>query len=187
MVVIGVTSMFEGLTAEVVIVGAIVALFWTVISTVVVWKWIVPHFFGPYVKSTIVEMLARPDPETKRAIATLSKEILFCPIETGKKLKDEEGNESLEVMPLYRYMAREFSNFMLMKFKGMRGGSTTQAGADLVESDPALMALVQGGLGPRKGQTTVEWLLERAAPQITDMVMAKLKKGGGDIGGGGQW
>jgi len=175
--------MFEGLTIETAIMLVVLWLSTTVIS----WLYIIPYFFRKYVKSTIVEMLSAPDPVTKNAIAALSKEILFCPIETGKKLKDEEGNETMEVMPLYRYMAREFSNFMVMKFKGMRGGTVTQAGADLVESDPALMALVQGGLGPRKGQTTVEWLLERAAPQITDMVMAKLKKGGGDIGSGGQW
>jgi hypothetical protein len=187
MVVIGVMSMFEGLSVEVIAIGALVALFWTVITTIVVWKYIVPHFFGKYVKQTIVEMLSDPDPATKQAIAALAREILFCPIESGKKLKDEDGKEYPEIMPLYRYMAREFSGFMIMKLKGMRGGATTQAGADLVESDPALMALVQGGFGPRKGQTTVEWMLERAAPQLTDMVMERLKKKGGDGGNVGQW
>lgn len=167
--------MFEGLTPEVIIVGAIVALFWTVVSTIVIWKFIVPYFFGRYVKETIVGMLTDPDPATRKAIGALLMEILSVPIKTGRKIKDEDGKDQEEVVTFMTYAGRELGHFLIMKLKGMRGGMTTQAGAKLEEAmgaDNSLASLI--GAGPRKGQSTQEYLLEQLMNRLMPMIEQKI-------------
>lgn len=162
--------MFEGLDLT----TAIFLIVLWLLSTVVSWMFIIPYFFKRYVKNTIVEMLSSPDEVTKQAIAALSIQILFSPIKTGKKVKDEDGKEHDEVLPLYRFMGRELSNYFMMKLKGMRGGTINQAGADLVEADPTLSALVSGGFGPRKGQTSMEWVMEQAMMRLMPVIEKKM-------------
>ena len=169
-----------GLTLEQIATLAVVTLLWMVVSTYLIWRFIVPHFFGPYVRQTITEMLSEPDEETQKAIQSLVGMILSTPINTGRKIKDEDGKEHPEIVPLTTYLGREMSHYMMMKIKGMRGGLSTQAGAALesmAANDPNIASLLGVG-GPRKGQSTQEYLMEqlvmRLMPEIEKRVAKKL-------------
>jgi hypothetical protein len=167
---------FEGVTPESIAVLAVVALFWTLITTVVVWKWVIPLFFGPYVRQTITDMLSEPDEDTKKAIASLVTMIFATNIKTGRRVTDEDGKEGDEVQPLLKFLGREMTNMLLAKLKQSRGGMVASVGSKLegaLEGDPSLASLM-GPLGPRKGQTTYEFLLEQAAARIMPMVDKKI-------------
>lgn len=172
--------MLEGLSIE----TAMFLLILWLASTVVAWVFIIPYFFRRYVKQTIVRMLADQDDETRGAIAALAAALLpvllNCRLKTGKTLKDEDGKEYDEEVTLFTFAGRELSRHLLMKMKAARGGMTTQAGAKLeeaLEADPSLASLV-GGFGPRKGQTTQEYLMEqlmsRLMPSIEKKITEKL-------------
>lgn len=172
--------MFEGVTPESTAVLAVVALFWTLITTIVVWKWVIPLFFGPYVRQTITDMLSEPDAETREAISSLVTMIFQTNVKTGRRVTDEDGKEGDEVLPLLKYLGREMTNMLLAKLKQSRGGMLSSVGSKLegaLEGDPSFASLM-GPIGPRKGQTTAEYLFEqmiqRLAPVIDKKITEKL-------------
>jgi hypothetical protein len=158
-------GLLDGVTIESVAMLAAVMLVWTVISTYIIWRWIVPHFFGPYVHATIVNMLAHPTKDTQHAVNGLVSMIFQVKVKTGKSLKDEDGAETDEEIPLMTYFGRYLSDFMLMKLKAAKGGAMANA-REGIKSELGDGSDLLGVLGPRRGQSSVQWVIEQAAPQI---------------------
>jgi len=176
-----------------------VAVVWAVLSTVIVWKWVVPYFFGAYVKKTIIGMLDEPDDEVKGALSSIlviSLDWMHSqPIKTGNKVKVASDKLDAEDHPIYieqdevltpiDLIAREIGNYAIMKMKGQAGGVKTQLNRVLQEglagegglplSPTALKALSKGQFGPA--------LTEALLPEL----MKRLNKGKGDNNMGGGW
>jgi hypothetical protein len=97
---------------------------------------------------------------------------IVTPIETGKTLTDDDGKEMKETLPLFKYVGRELSNALLYKLKAARGGSMSAAGKDAMDGldGPSLL----GSLGPRKNQTSMEWIMEQAAPRLMPIIEKKV-------------
>jgi len=161
--------MLEGLDVETIILLAVAWLGGALVSTVIVWKWIVPHFFGPYVRGTIIEMLSEPDAETQNAVNGLVGMLFACKIKTGKRIADEEGKEYDEELPLWKFIGRELSNSMLYKLKASRGGAKAAAGEALTDELGPML-----GLGPRKGQSTFDYAVEQLIPRAMPMLEKKM-------------
>jgi len=176
-----------------------VAVVWAVLSTVIVWKWVVPYFFGAYVKKTIIQMLDEPDDDVKGALSSMLVIALDWmhsqPIKTGNKVKVASDKLDAEDHPIYieqdevltpiDLIAREIGNYAIMKMKGQAGGVKTQLNRVLQEglagegglplSPTALKALSKGQFGPA--------LTEALLPEL----MKRLNKGKGDNNTGGGW
>jgi len=146
---------------------------------------LVAYISGKQSKKAIINALKDPDEDVKQAMAALVvvmlPALLNAKLRTGKTLKDDDGNDYEEEVTLFTFAGRELSRHLLLKLKAARGGATAQAGAKLeeaMESDPSLASLVGGFTGPRKGQTTQEFLFEqlmtRLMPQIEKKVAEKL-------------
>jgi hypothetical protein len=143
---------------------------------------LVAYFAGKRSKKALVDWLMSGDQEQAEAVAKIIGLAIVTPIRTGKKVKDEENKEYDELLPLFKYLGRELSNSLLWKLKAARGGTMAQTGKDAMEQfdGPSLLA----SMGPRKGQTSAEWILEQFAPRIMPIVEKKVQeileaKGGG--------
>jgi len=121
-----------------------------------------------------IARLKDPDPEMEAAINALVGGIfnekmmvmawnwfLTAQIPTGKTEQDDTGMEKPIMTTPYQSLIEATSRAILLKFKSMRGGLATQGNAalaaELGEAAPFLASL-----GPRKGQSTAEWVLEQA-------------------------
>jgi hypothetical protein len=133
---------------------------------------LVAYFAGRRSKKALVDWLMSGDEEQQRAVAAIIGLAIVTPIKTGKKVADEDGKEHDEVIPLFKYMGRELSNALLYKLKAARGGSLSAAGKDAMDElgGPSLL----GSLGPRKGQTSMEWIMEQAAPRLMPIIEKKV-------------
>jgi len=175
----------EGLGVVDVLIMLLVAVVWAVLSTVIVWKWVVPYFFGQYVKKTIIQMLDEPDADVKGALSSIlmiGLEWMHSqPIKTGNKVKvasdklDAEDHpimiEQDEVLTPMDLIAREVGNYAIMKMKGQAGGVKTQLNRVLQEglqgegalplSPAALKALSKGQLGPALTEALLPELMKR--------------------------
>jgi len=175
----------DGVGAVDVLVMLLVAVVWAVLSTVIVWKWVVPYFFGQYVKKTIIQMLNEPDDDVKGALSSIlmiGLEWMHSqPIKTGNKVKvasdklDAEDHpimiEQDEVLTPMDLIAREVGNYAIMKIKGQAGGVKTQLNRVLQEglqgegalplSPAALKALSKGQLGPALTEALLPELMKR--------------------------
>ena len=134
---------------------------------------------GKQSKKAIMRALEDPDDEVKQALANMIScsipLVLNAQIPTGKKVADEDGKEHDETVDLLTFAGRVVANQLLYKIKASRGGLKAQAGMDLAEGaglDPSLLGLV----GPRKGQSTVDWALEQAIPRAMPMLEKKLEE-----------
>ena len=145
---------------------------------------LVAYFAGKRSKKALVDWLMSGDEEQQRAVAALIGLAIVTPIKTGKKIPgpDEDGKQVDEILPLFKFIGRELSNSLLWKLKAARGGTMKHAGHDAMEGldGPSLLA----SMGPRKGQTSAEWILEQFAPRIMPIVEKKVQeileaKGGG--------
>ena len=144
---------------------------------------LVAYFAGKRSKRALVDWLMSGDQEQAEAVAKIIGLAIVTPIQTGKKVKDEDGKEHDELLPLFKYIGRELSNSLLWKLKAARGGTIAGAGKDAMEQlevGPTLFA----SLGPRKGQTSMEWIMEQAAPRLMPIIEKKVQeileaKGGG--------
>jgi len=189
-----------GLGVVDVLIMLLVAVVWAVLSTVIVWKWVVPYFFGEYVKRTIITMLKEPDDDVKGALGQIFMIALSWagsqPIKTGEKVKVASDKLDAEDHPIYieqdevltpiDLLARTIGNYAIMKMKGQAGGVKTQLNRVLQEglqgegalplSPAALKALSKGQLGPA--------LTEALLPEL----MKRLSSVKGDKGtGGSSW
>lgn len=143
--------------------------------------WVFAKFAGKRSKEALVDFV-NDDPEAQKMIAKIVAYSIITPVRTGKKVTDEDGKEHDEEIPLFKWVGRELSNALLYKLKAARGGSLSAAGKDAMDDmgGPSLL----GSLGPRKGQTSMEWIMEQAAPRFMPMIEKKVaelldKKAGG--------
>jgi hypothetical protein len=138
---------------------------------------LVAYFSGKQSKKAIMGALEDPDDEVKQALANLVAEtiplVLGAQIPTGKMKADEDGKEHPETVDLITYAGRIIGNQILYKVKASRGGQIAQAGMDMT-SEGGLDTSLLGTLGPRKGQSTVEWAMEQAVPRMMPMLEKKL-------------
>jgi len=117
-----------------------------------------------------IARLTDPDDEMGAAIDALISRIfdeelmtlawnwfLTAQIPTGKEEEGEDGQKHPIMTTPCQSIIDAISRAILLKVKSMRGGLTTQGSAELLEEAPLL-----GALGPRKGQSTAEWVVEQA-------------------------
>jgi hypothetical protein len=133
--------------------------------------YIFARFAGKRSKEALVDFVEN-DPEAQHMIAKIVAMAIITPVETGKMVEDEDGKEHKETLPLFKYVGRELSNALLYKLKAARGGSMSAAGKDAMDGldGPSLL----GSLGPRKGQTSMEWIMEQAAPRLMPIIEKKV-------------
>jgi hypothetical protein len=157
------------------------------IGSLLMWVLIGRKIITKYGADAWIARLKDPDDDMKLAIDALVGNIfnekvmvqawnwfLTAPISTGKTAVDEAGVETPITTTPYQSLIDATSRAILLKFKSMRGGLTTQGNAELAEGAPFLAGLA----GPRKGQSTAEWVLEQAlmkALQPGGMIEQKLK------------
>lgn len=119
------------------------------------------------VGNVIRRILTEPTPDEVKAMegmATIAWNwFLTAQIPTGKEETLEDGTTRPITTTPYRSLIDATTQAIFLKFKAMRGGLTTQGNAQLAESlgdgaAPFLASLA----GPRKGQSTAEWVIEQA-------------------------
>ena len=130
--------MFEFITSMELVDLLVIGVFWLLsllVGTVIVWKYVVPLFLP----DIIVNMLLDPKPRTILAIQKLGILILTTNILTGKKIKNDNGKEIDEELPLLNYAGREIVGTILHKMHSAKGGAKNQINAQLEQ------AIAQGG------------------------------------------
>ena len=142
------------------------------IGSLLLWVLIGRRIITKYGADAWIARLSEPDEAMEKAIDSLVDRIfnekmmiaawnwfLTAPIPTGKSETGEDGIEKPITTTPYQSLIDATSRAILLKFKSMRGGLTTQGNAAL-EGDVA--PLLAGLAGPRKGQSTAEWVIEQA-------------------------
>jgi len=146
------------------------------IGSLLMWVLIGRKIITKYGADAWIARLKDPDDDMKLAIDALVGNIfnekvmvqawnwfLTAPIPTGKVEVDEAGVEKPITTTPYQSLIDATSRAILLKFKSMRGGLTTQGNAQLADSLGAEGAPFLASLaGPRKGQSTAEWVIEQA-------------------------
>ena len=146
------------------------------LGSLLLWVLVGRKIITKYGADAWIARLKQPDDDMKAAIDSLVSGIfiekmmvmawnwfLTAEIPTGKTAEDENGIQKPITTTPYQSLIDATSRAILLKFKSMRGGLTTQGNAQLAESlgdgaAPFLASLA----GPRKGQSTDEWVLEQA-------------------------
>jgi hypothetical protein len=123
-------------------------------------------------KKALTDWLCSGDPEMQAAVATIISTAIVTNVKTGKIIKDEDGKEQEELLPLFKYIGRELSNSLIYKLKAARGGSVSAAGKGAIEDlgSPDLLS----SFGPRKGQKQMDWIIEQAAPRLMPIIEKKI-------------
>jgi hypothetical protein len=150
---------------------------WTVLLVVIngiVDCTLVAWLAGRRSKRALQNWLMSGDEEMQEMVAKIIGLAIITPVKTGKKIADEDGKEQFEELPLFKYVGRELSNALLYKLKAARGGSLSAAGKDAMDQLDAPSLL--GSLGPRKGQTSMEWIMEQAAPRLMPIIEKKVQE-----------
>lgn len=126
------------------------------VSTVLMWTLVIPRFL----RNIILDMISTPSPKTIAAVQSLAVMIISTMVDTGKKIKDDDGREIEEKVPLLVYAGREIWNAINHKMNAAKGGARTQAqaimeqavaqsGGDVRSMLPiALNAAARGDYGP---------------------------------------
>jgi len=137
----------------------LIAVLWVLsilVSTVLMWTLVIPRFL----RNIILDMISTPSPKTIAAVQSLAVMIISTLVDTGKKIKDEDGREINEKVPLLVYAGREIWAAINHKMNAAKGGSHTQAqammeqamaqsGGDVRAMIPiALTAAARGDYGP---------------------------------------
>ena len=146
------------------------------LGSLLLWVLVGRKIITKYGADAWISRLKQPDEDMKAAIDSLVSGIfnekmmvmawnwfLTAEIPTGKTAEDENGIEHPITTTPYQSLIDATSRAIILKFKSRRGGLTTQGNAQLVEqlgdgAAPFLASLA----GPRKGQTTAEWVIEQA-------------------------
>jgi len=122
-------------------------------------------------KKALQEWLMSGDEEMQAMVSKIIALALVTPIRTGKKVADDDGKESFEELPLFKFVGRELSQSLLYRLKASRGGTKTAAGEAIMdELGPGLLGLG----GPRKGQSTFDYALEQMIPRAMPTIEKKL-------------
>lgn len=113
----------------------------------------------------VTNALRNPDEDTKQAIGTLLKMMLAVPIETGRRIKDDDGKEIDEKKPFLLVAGRELIRQFFLQYNAKIGGEISGVGATL-EAEPELKQAMKGrtfGIPKKdKDETTLEWALRVA-------------------------
>jgi hypothetical protein len=138
-----------------------------IVGTILVWKFVIP----PFMRDIIIDMIADPSPKTQKAIQNLAVLVLTAHVKSGKKVKDEDGKEHDEIVPLLVYAGRELFSQLQHKFTSSRGGkgaaqmeeayatAVAQSGGDVNALLPiAIQAAVRGDSGPLIGLVIQKFL-----------------------------
>jgi len=146
------------------------------LGSLLLWVLVGRSIITKYGADAWIARLSDPDEDMKKALESLTSNILnekmmvlawnwflTAQIPTGKNEIGEDGIEKPITTTPYQSLIQATSTAILLKFKSMRGGLTTQGNAQLAESlgdgaAPFLASLA----GPRKGQSTAEWVIEQA-------------------------
>lgn len=143
------------------------ALLWLVcgfLSAVLFIRWAVLRWAG----KAVVDALCDPTEETKAAVGSLLGLIISSEVQTGKTIT-VEGKEFPESVPFLRFLGREVWQYLGQVGKASTGGMTTKA----------LGEMGLGAIGPRKGQSSLEFILEqsmiRLGPKLDEIVSKKVE------------
>jgi len=136
-----------------------IAILWVVsilVSTVLMWSLVIPKFL----RNIILDMISQPTPKTIAAVQSLAGMIISTPVKTNKKVRDEDGIETDETVPLLVFAGREIWGAINHKMNAAKGGARTQSqamieqamaqsGGDVRAMIPiALNAAARGDYGP---------------------------------------
>lgn len=140
-------------------------------SAAVFIRWSVLRWAG----KAMINALMKPTDETRAAVGSLLGLILSSEVQTGKMIL-EGKKEVPETIPFLLYLGREIWKYLGTMGKASNGGMTSKALNDL--GLPAL--------GPRKGQSSLEFLLEqtlfRMGPKLDEIVTKKIENALGNQG-----
>jgi len=122
--------MFEFITemsaADMIVIGLLWVLS-VVVSTVLMWTFVIPKFL----RNIILDMISTPSPKTIAAVQSLAAMIISTKVQTGKKIRDEDGIETDEEVPMLVYAGREIFAAINHKMNAAKGGAKAQAQAIL--------------------------------------------------------
>jgi len=149
---------FEFITEMQPVDALVIGLLWVlsvVVSTILMWTLVIPKFL----RKIILDMISTPSPDTKRAVSSLAAMIVSTPVDTGRKIKDDDGKEHPEIVPLLIYAGREIYATIQHKMSAGKGGANkktqelmeavAQSGGDVRSALPmALAAASKGEYGP---------------------------------------
>jgi len=113
---------FEFITEMQPVDALVIGLLWVlsvVVSTVLMWTLVIPKFL----RKIILDMISTPSPDTKRAVSSLAAMIVSTPVDTGRKIKDDDGKEHPEIVPLLIYAGREIYATIQHKMSAGKGGA----------------------------------------------------------------
>jgi len=176
------------------------------LGSLLMWVLIGRRIITKYGADAWIARLSEPDEDMERAIDSLVSRIfnekmmvsawnwfLTAQIPTGKSEAGEDGVEKPITTTPYQSLIQATSTAILLKFKSMRGGLATQGNAALADAlGGSEGAPFLASLGPRKGQSTAEWVLEQAMAKALSpggFLDKKLKSlvADGAAGGAGEW
>ena len=171
------------------------------LGSLVLWVLVGRKMITKYGADAWIARLSDPDPAMERAIDALVARIfnekmmiaawnwfLTAEIPSGKTETLEDGSSQPIMTTPYRSLIDATGKAIYSKFASARGGLTTQGNAELAAEAPFLAQL-----GPRKGQSTGEWVVEQALGKALapgGFLDQKLKSLGANItqqNGAGEW
>jgi hypothetical protein len=123
-----------------------------------------------YAGRAVIDALLDPDEDTKAALMSMMAMILEMRFRTGKKYVDDDGKEQDETVSFVHYVGQEAWRIISLKMRAAKGGSVTQ----FAQSDEGQMLM--GFAGPRKGQTTGEYLMEQAMSRAMPLLEKKVEE-----------
>jgi len=166
------------------------------LGSLLLWVLVGRSIITKYGADAWIARLKDPDEDMQKALDALIGNVfnekmmvaawnwfLTAQIPTGKTETDETGTERPISTTPYQSLIDATSRAILLKFKSMRGGLATQGNAALA-AELGDVAPMFAQLGPRKGQSTAEWVLEQAmikALQPGGMIDKKLKVLTGEV------
>jgi hypothetical protein len=166
------------------------------LGSLLLWVLVGRRIITKYGADAWISRLKDPDADMKAAIDSLVSGIfnekmmvmawnwfLTAQIPTGKNEVTDTGEERPITTTPYQSLIDATSRAILLRFKSMRGGLATQGNAALAAELGDIAPMI-AQLGPRKGQSTAEWVLEQAmmkALQPGGMLDRKLKALNGEV------
>jgi len=146
------------------------------LGSLLMWVLIGRKIITKYGADAWIARLKEPDPEMQAAIDALVSQILneklmtsawnwflTAEIPTGKSETAEDGTTKPIMTTPYQNLIQATTTAIFLKLKAMRGGLQTQGNAALAGALGGEDAPLLASLGPRKGQSTAEWVVEQAA------------------------
>ena len=145
------------------------------IGSLLLWVFVGRRIVAKYGADAWIARLKDPDEDMTAAIDALVSRVfdekmmamawnwfLTAQIATGKEETLDDGTTRPITTTPYQSLIAATTQAIFLKFKSMRGGLQTQGQAALADALGPDAAPLLGALGPRKGQSTAEWVIEQA-------------------------